>query len=67
MTDKELLRSCLVGDVEEYHKIKAEPSQSFSVPPANPKFSLLDKQKLVKSLNPKERISFNVTITFRLK
>jgi RNA polymerase sigma-70 factor (ECF subfamily) len=40
-----------------YQKIKAEPSQSFSVPPANPKFSLLDKQELVKSLNPKERIS----------
>ena len=132
MTDEELLRSCLLGDVEEYHKIieryrtkalaiamnilgnredaedasqdtfiqvyknmekfdfgrsfpnwfysilykrcldrlrkrrrfsqfyqkiKAEPSQSFSVPPANPKFSLLDKQELMKSLNPKERIS----------
>jgi len=40
-----------------YQKIKAEPSQSFSVPPANPKFSLLDKQELVKSLNSKERIS----------
>ena len=40
-----------------YQKIKAEPTQSFSVPPANPKFSLMDKQELVKSLNPKERIS----------
>ena len=40
-----------------YQKIKVEPSQSFSVPPANPKFSLMDKQELVKSLNPKERIS----------
>lgn len=40
-----------------YQKIKAEPSQSFSIPPANPKFNLLDKQELVKSLNSKERIS----------
>jgi RNA polymerase sigma-70 factor (ECF subfamily) len=132
MTDKELLRSCLLGEVEEYHKIveryrtkalalainilgnredaedasqdafiqvyknlekfdfqrsfpnwlysilykrcldrlrkrrrfsqfyqrfKAEPQQSFSVSPANPKFSLLDKQEVMNSLKPQERIS----------
>lgn len=40
-----------------YHKIKAEPSQSFSTQPANPAFSLLEKQELISMLNPKERIS----------
>jgi RNA polymerase sigma-70 factor (ECF subfamily) len=40
-----------------FQKIKVEPSQSFCTPQANPKFSLLDKQELLKSLKSKERIS----------
>jgi RNA polymerase sigma-70 factor (ECF subfamily) len=40
-----------------YQKIKAEPSLSFSTPPANPKFSLFAKKGLLESLNPKERLS----------
>lgn len=43
--------------VRFFHKIKAEPSQLFVVPAANPRFSLLDKRKLMGFLNPKERIS----------
>ena len=40
-----------------YQKIKTDPSQSFTVPSANPELSLFDKQELIKSLNPKERVS----------
>ncbi|UCE41732.1 MAG: RNA polymerase sigma factor [Candidatus Aminicenantes bacterium] len=40
-----------------YQKFKTEPSQSLSVPHASPKFSLLDKQELLKFLKSKERIS----------
>ena len=38
-------------------KMKKEPSQSLSVQPSNPSFSLIEKQELMNGLNPKERIS----------
>jgi RNA polymerase sigma-70 factor (ECF subfamily) len=40
-----------------YQKIKSDPSQSFSIPSHNPKFSFLNKKEFMESLNPKERIS----------
>lgn len=40
-----------------YRKMTAEPSQSFSIPPANPSFNPLSRKELLETLNPKERIS----------
>lgn len=40
-----------------YQKIKTEPSQSFSIPPADPKLGLLKKKEFLQTLNPKERLS----------
>lgn len=40
-----------------YQKFKAEPSQSFSIPPVNPAFGPSIGKELLGFLNPKERIS----------
>jgi len=40
-----------------FHKVKAEPSQTYRVLPSNPTFDIFEKQEIMKSLNPKERIS----------
>jgi RNA polymerase sigma-70 factor (ECF subfamily) len=40
-----------------YQKIKKEPSQSYSVQPMNPTSGIFQKQQMMKSLNPKERIA----------
>jgi len=40
-----------------FQRIKTEPSQSFSFQPANPGFGLFEKKEMMKSLNPKERLS----------
>ena len=40
-----------------YKKIKTEPSQSFHVQPSNPTPSIFQKQQVMGSLNPKERIA----------
>jgi RNA polymerase sigma-70 factor (ECF subfamily) len=40
-----------------FQRIKTEPSQSFHAQPANPGDDLFEKQEMMKSLNPKERLS----------
>lgn len=40
-----------------FQRIQLDPSQSFHSPPANPGYSLFEKQEMLKSLNPKERLS----------
>lgn len=40
-----------------FQNIKTEPSQTHSVQPSNPTFNIFEKQEIMKSLNPKERIS----------
>jgi RNA polymerase sigma-70 factor (ECF subfamily) len=40
-----------------FQKVKTEPSQAHSIQPSNPTFNIFEKQEIIKSLNPKERIS----------
>ncbi len=40
-----------------FQRVKTDPSQSFSAQPANPGFGIFEKQEMIKSLNPKERMS----------
>ena len=40
-----------------FQRVKTDPSQSFSAQPANPGFDIFEKQEMIKSLNPKERMS----------